>query len=88
VTSKAETYFIDEDNPRDDLCHALFYITFHNTFHLSSKFFGHFCSTSFDEATHHTHDILPSLWAGIRRIKISQCHILENFLPFVDISFW
>lgn len=47
-----------------------------------------FSFLGFHKLSHHGQDILTSLRPSISNIQVMQCHILDNLLLLVHISFW
>ena len=74
----AAAYLVYKDHPWNNLRDTLVDVGLDNLVDFTSQFFGDFRPPApFDKATHNTHNVLPTLWSGIRRVKIAQSNILN-----------
>ena len=82
------TYLVNEDDTRNNLSDTLVNITFHDLVDFLPQLFGHLGPPTLHQASHHAHDVLPALWPRIRRVQVSESHVLHKFFPLVDVSLW
>ena len=85
--SRKATYFVDEDDARNNFRHPLVDIALDDLVNLSSQFFCHLGPATFYETAHNAHDILPALRPCICCIEVAKGDVLNKFLAFVNITF-
>jgi hypothetical protein len=84
----SDTHFIDKEHTRDKLCDALLDVAIYDLVDFTPELVGDLCPPTLDELTHDTHDILPTLRAGISHVKVMQGYVLYELFALVYVALW
>ena len=76
---------VNKENSRHQLSHTVVNVFIDDLVYLSSQFIGDFRFLRLHELPHHGHDVLSALRSRIGDIQVVKSHVLNYFLPLVDI---
>merc|ERR1719508_119355 len=76
---------VNEENAGDQLSHTIIYIFINHFVNLPSQLVSNLRLLRLHHLSYHGHDVLPTLGPRIGTVQIMKSHILDNFLPLVNI---